>query len=296
MSMTNLRNELYIIKGMSNYTRYELKSLKPGYPAILYKEPNEYGVAFPFNDNREIKYKFVNIILETKYIDSQKILYLHSKNIVDIDKFVLIAENFLDENNRDYILSDPYKWADEWKDTFGNSKRKLLVSDLIAELIVYEILIKEDKNVSWGASEKTTHDFEMLEKSVEVKSTTNKTNTLISVNSSYQLSGSKPVFIYFVRLEKVKFKNSINSCVEKIVSLGIPRDALEAELSKLGYPKGVKERDDSFDLLEIRSYVVEESNFPKIDLNDLNNLIGVKNIVAYKFELDLSNVPYKKII
>ena len=155
---------------------------------------------------------------------------------------------------------------------------------------------KEDKNVSWGASEKTTHDFEMLEKSVEVKSTTNKTNTLISVNSSYQLSGSKPVFIYFVRLEKVKFKNSINSCVEKIVSLGIPRDALEAELSKLGYPKGVKERDDSFDLLEIRSYVVEESNFPKIDLNDLNNLIGVKNIVAYKFELDLSNVPYKKII
>lgn len=294
--MSNLKNDILIIKGMTNYTSLPIPSLPKEYPAILYKEPNEYGVAFNFNDVRDIKYKFVNVILESRYIGQQKILYLHSKSIIEVEKYAMIAECFLDPKNREYILNNPYDWCEEWKNIFGNAKKKMLVSDLIAELITYKELLKNNKNVSWGASEKTTHDFEMPDFSVEVKSTINKTNTIVSINSSYQLKGDKPIYLYFCRLEKVKFKNTINSLIKDLVNMGVDESVLEAELFNLGYQKGVKERDESFDILEIRSFDISKGVLPVIDLDKLNKFAGTNNIIAYRFELDLSGVEYTKVL
>lgn len=294
--MSNLRNDILMIKAMTNYSSVVIPSLPEDYPAILYKEPNEYGVAFNFDDERDIKNKFVNVILESKYIGQQKILYLHSKNIIEIEKFALIAENFLDPNNRQYILNNPYDWCDEWKNIFGNAKKKPLISDLIAELVVYKLLLNKRKDISWGASSKTTHDFELSDCSVEVKSTINKTNSLVSINSNYQLKGDKPLYLYFVRLERIKFKNTINSLISDLVSMGLDESSLEAEMNNLGYPKGIKERDESFDVLEVRSYDVMNESFPKIDLDQLNKLAGTNNIIAYKLELDLNGMKYEKII
>ena len=294
--MSNLRDDIFIIKGMSNYTSNPIPSLPKEYEAILYKEPNEYGVAFKFDDTRDIMNKFVNVILETKYIGTQKILYLHSKNIIEINKFALIAENFLDPKNREYIINDPYSWCEEWKNIFGNEKKKLLISDLIAELVVYRELLKNRKDISWGASEKTTHDFELTDCSVEVKSTTNKTNTMVSINSNYQLKDDKPLYLYFCRLEKVKYKNTINSLINDLISLGIDELSLEVEMSNLGYQKGIKEREESYDILEVRSYDISKGGFPSIDLDKLNEFAGSSNIVAYTMELDLSGLDYKKII
>lgn len=294
--MSNLRNDILMIKAMTNYSSVVIPSLPEDYPAILYKEPNEYGVAFNFDDDRDIKNKFVNVILESKYIGQQKILYLHSKNIIEIEKFALIAENFLDPKNRQYILNNPYDWCDEWKNIFGNAKKKPLISDLIAELVVYKLLLNKRKDISWGASSKTTHDFELSDCSVEVKSTINKTNSLVSINSNYQLKGDKPLYLYFVRLERIKFKNTINSLISDLVSMGLDESSLEAEMNNLGYPKGIKERDESFDILEVRSYDVMNESFPKIDLDQLNKLAGTNNIIAYKLELDLNGMKYEKII
>lgn len=294
--MSNLRNDILIIKGMSDYSSILISSLPKGFEAILYKEPNEYGVAFNFNDEREIKYKFVNVILETKFIEHQKILYLHSQKMMDINKFAVIAENFLMPANREYILKKPYDWCDEWKNIFGNSKKNMLVSDLVSELIVYRELAKKRNDIFWGASNKTTHDFEISDCSVEVKSTINKTNTIISINSNYQLKGDKPVYIFFCRLEKVNFKNSINSLINELINLGINEVFLDEELEKLGYPKGIKERETSYDILEVRVYDVLKSGFPNIDLNKINQASGINNIIKYSLELDLTGIAFEKIL
>ena len=277
-----------MIKGMSDYSSISVPSLPEEFKAILYKEPNEFGVAFNFNDDRDILDKFVNIVLETKYIGGQKILYLHSKKKIDLNKFALIAGNFLEPDNREYILNNPYDWCEEWKNIFGNSKKTMLISDLVAELVVYRELAKERNDISWGASRKTSNDFELSDFSVEVKSTTNKINTIMSINSNYQLKGDKPIFVYYCRLERVEHKNTINTLVNELVNLGIDELFLEEELKKIGYPKGVKEREFSFEILEIRSYDVSKKGFPQIDLAKINSTAGTENIIKFSLELNIN--------
>ena len=49
-------------------------------------------------------------------------------------------------------------------------------------------------------------------------------------------------------------------------------------------------------ILSINSYKVNEDNFPVIELDALNDMTNSKNIVSYKFTIDLSTIESESIL
>ena len=49
--------------------------------------------------------------------------------------------------------------------------------------------------------------------------------------------------------------------MQELVKNEVSRDVLECELTNLNYQKGTKERQESFEVLELRSYKVQKRNF-----------------------------------
>ena len=67
-----------------------------------------------------------------------KVLYLYMVETGDIKKFAYIAAEFIDLENRENLLSNPYSWIDAWNEMFGNSKKKYMISDVLAELAAFK--------------------------------------------------------------------------------------------------------------------------------------------------------------
>lgn len=265
----------------------------------LCRSSNGYAVAIPFDDDRILNEPFVGITLLTNNLNfegkSFKVLYLYMVDTGDIKKFSYIASEFADINNRESILSNPYAWVDAWNDMFGNSKKKYMISDVVAELISLKEIYKKDKSAKWLGPLDGTHDIVYDSGTVEVKSTTNKTNTYISINSSFQILGENNEKLFFVRLEPKPYANSIDSLVKDLINLGFSENELEKNLTQMGYRKGNRTRKQSYNILSIYCYDINEENFPILKLDDINNLSNIKNIVGFKLTLDLTALPYKVI-
>ena len=71
---------------------------------------------------------------------------------------------------------------------------------------------------------------------------------------------------------------------------------LEKALTKLGYKKGSRLRDISYNVLELSSYDVNKDLFPIISLDEINQFAPLKNILNYTLELDLAPLPKKTLI
>lgn len=259
-----------------------------------------YAIAIPFNDERTYNETFVGISLSTNMLnvnnESFKVLYLFMNETGDLKKFSYIGAEFIDINNRSSLLSNPYVWVDSWREMFGDSKKKYLITDVLAELIVLKHLFKEDKSAKWLGPKDGTHDIVLDGKVVEVKSTKNKTNSYVSINNRFQINPSLNEELYFVRLEGKPYAICIDSVVDELVALGYPRNELEDSLKELGYEIGSRKRKASFNILSMTSYKVTEDTFPIISLDTLNNLTKSKNIIGFKLTIDLSSIEGKTII
>ena len=86
--------------------------------------------------------------------------------------------------------------------------------------------------------------------------------------------------------------------VKEIVGMGYSEDEIEECLLKEGYKKGNRKRDDSYDLLMIKSFDVTKEEFPVFKLEEVNVFAPKKNIISFKFGLDLSandgQIEYEK--
>ena len=144
----------------------------------LCRSTSGYAVAIPFDDERVLNEPFVGITLLTNMLNyedkSFKVLYLNMLDTGDLKKFSYIAAEFIDINNRESILHNPYSWVDVWNEMFGNSKKKYMISDVIAELVALRSVFKNDKTAKWMGPRDGTHDIVCDNGVVEVKSTTNK--------------------------------------------------------------------------------------------------------------------------
>lgn len=78
--------------------------------------------------------------------------------------------------------------------------------------------------------------------------------------------------------------------------LGYDKNELEAALQKLGYERGSRVRNSCYDILEVRSYDVNEHNFPVILIEVINKLDPKNNILIYNLTLDLNCIEYEKIM
>lgn len=265
----------------------------------LCRDFDGYAVAIPYDDDKILNESFVGITLSTNILNvedkSFKVLYLYMVETGDLKKFAYIASEFIDLENRENLLHNPYSWIDAWNEMFGNSKKKYMISDVVAELAAFKEVYKLNKTAKWVGPKDGTHDIVYEGGVVEVKSTTNKKNNYVSINSQFQINPDENEKLFFVRLEPKPYAESIDTLVETLEQMGYSRSELEDNLSHMGYRAGNRTRKQTYDVLSIYSYKVDEDHFPVIVLDDLNSLSSVKNIIGYKFTLDLSAVPYEVI-
>lgn len=283
---------------MLNGTVYEINNDEGN--GYLYKSHLEYSIAIPFEYEKEVLEEFVGISLSTNYLNydnkSFKVLYLHASNTIDIDKFAYVGAHFLGNANRDIILNNPFKWVDEWKEIFGDSIKKKMVYDVIGELVSLKYIYQKDKTARWEGPNNGTHDIVTNTVLYEVKSTQLKSDSKVTINSAFQLMPNQKEELYFCRLELKPYSNSINSLVDDLVLLGYDKNELEVALQKLGFRKGSRVRNICYDILEVRSYDVNEENFPVISLEAINRLGHKNNILNYTLTLDLNCIEYDKIM
>ncbi len=265
----------------------------------LCRDFDGYAVAIPYDDDKVLNESFVGITLSTNTLNiedkSFKVLYLYMVETGDLKKFAYIASEFIDLENRDNLLHNPYSWIDAWNEMFGNSKKKYMISDVVAELAAFKEVYKLNKTAKWVGPKDGTHDIVYEGGVVEVKSTTNKKNNYVSINSQFQINPDENERLFFVRLEPKPYAESIDSLVESLVQMGYSKGELEDNLSHMGYRAGNRTRKQTYDVLSIYSYKVDEDHFPVLALDDLNSLSSAKNIIGFKFTLDLSAVPYEVI-
>lgn len=296
--MENLINEIKKLAMMKNGS---VLPIRQGNDIVyLNKSIDGYAIAIPFNDERTFNETFVGISLLTNTLNydnkSFKVLYLFMTSLGDLDKFAYIGAEFIDVKNREGLLLDPYQWVDAWKEMFGDSKKKYIITDVLAELIALREVFSNDKTAKWEGPNDGTHDIVLKDKVVEVKSTTNKTNNYVSINSRFQLNPALNEELYFIKLETKPYALSIDSIVDELVSMGYPATELEDSLKKMGYEQGSRNRKRTYNLLSMTSYKVNEENFPIVSLESINNLTKSKNIVGFKLTVDLSTIPGKTLV
>ena len=296
--MENLINEIKKLAMMKNGS---VLPIRQGNDIVyLNKSIDGYAIAIPFNDERTFNETFVGISLLTNTLNydnkSFKVLYLFMTSLGDLDKFAYIGAEFIDVKNREGLLLDPYQWVDAWKEMFGDSKKKYIITDVLAELIALREVFSNDKTAKWEGPNDGTHDIVLKDKVVEVKSTTNKTNNYVSINSRFQLNPTLNEELYFIKLEPKPYALSIDSIVDELVSMGYPATELEDSLKKMGYEQGSRNRKRTYNLLSMTSYKVNEENFPIVSLESINNLTKSKNIVGFKLTVDLSTIPGKTLV
>lgn len=296
--MENLINEIKKLAMMKNGS---VLPIRQGNDIVyLNKSIDGYAIAIPFNDERTFNETFVGISLLTNTLNydnkSFKVLYLFMTSLGDLDKFAYIGAEFIDVKNRERLLLDPYQWVDAWKEMFGDSKKKYIITDVLAELIALREVFSNDKTAKWEGPNDGTHDIVLKDKVVEVKSTTNKTNNYVSINSRFQLNPALNEELYFIKLEPKPYALSIDSIVDELISMGYPATELEDSLKKMGYEQGSRNRKRTYNLLSMTSYKVNEENFPIVSLESINNLTKSKNIVGFKLTVDLSTIPGKTIV
>ena len=255
-----------------------------------------YYIGIPFN-KRNINERFVGFNIKTEIINyngsSVECLCIVANPESDPDKLMLIAEDFAKSQNRKQITNDPYDWIDKWRTIFGDSLSKKMIYDVVGELIALKECYKKDKSFLWEGPKGGTHDIVGEKSIVEVKTTAVKKNFTVGIHSAYQLSQEKETFLYFIRLEKKPYCQSINSLAKELVSLGVPEAELEELLSKQGYGKGARARDITYDLLSLYAYKLSKDTFPIFGLEDINNQFApYKNITGYTLEIDLSSVEH----
>ena len=266
----------------------------------LNRSVSGFAIAIPFLDERVFDENFVGITLSTNILnyngESFKVLYLNMIDTGDLKKFSYIGAEFIDINNRASLLSNPYSWVDTWKEMFGDSKKKYMITDVLAELISLRYIYSKDKSAKWMGPKDGTHDIVYDGGVVEVKSTTHKTNSYISINSRFQIDPSANERLFLVRLEPKPYAISIDSLVHELITLGYDSNELEENLNEMGYKKGNRTRKVTYNILSINSYKVNEDNFPVIELDALNDMTNSKNIVSYKFTIDLSTIESESIL
>ena len=291
---------------MSEFAKLFLMGENKIYPFIiggqecyLAKTIDTYGIAIPYNGEKKIYDTFVGMELLSSFVIFDKkeipVLALRAPKTVSIDNFSLIAEDFISPNNRSFILNDPYDWVEKWKEIFGNSIKNKMVYDIIGELFVLRETYKKDKTVVWVGRKGGTHDIVAEKEIFEVKTTIRKTENVVEINSSYQLSTEKTTHLAFVRVEeKPHSELSINSLVEDLSNLGYDKNEIEKYLDNEGYKIGSRYRNITYDLLSYYLYDITKKSFPVIGLDKINTLAPLENIIGYRLTIDL--LPIEKTV
>lgn len=226
------------------------------------------GVAIEIPVDKQVNEQFANIFYYTKeyVLDGQEyhLLMLVSDHSKLYEDFAVICavflEKVLDAESYQEIQKNPISWWHTMKELMGNANIEKVAYSVLAEMLSYYYLLKQGKEVSWVGPFGGSVDFYCNDGGYEVKSTTARYGSQITVNSQYQL---KAKYLLFYRFEPALHGLSIQDMVAKLVGLDVEESEIERALEKLKYPIGSEVRTKSYRLLEAIKYEIDES-FPKI--------------------------------
>jgi len=262
------------------------------------KDNGWYGVGIDINlDKTEYFEKFENVRLITKikYFSNEnhKLLELITNKVNLIEEFSLVCFDFINkfdnEKVNENIIEKANKWWDEWKKLLGNVLKSERDYDFLGELLALNYVLKEDSNAKY--SNLASHDIELPQYSIEVKSTTEKYNAEIHVNSQYQLENNteRPLKLIFVRLEKSQIGYSIKDVIESLKTKNYDINSL-TRIENIG----TSSINEKYRILEARLYNIDD-NFPKITLKSLKNDELPNGIVKIEYIVDLDDIDYEGI-
>ena len=278
-----------------------LRSLQVPYIGWYVRTEEGYGVAVPCSTEVEVSEYFANSKIQTRdmIIDSEDVyvLLLSCSHDDFAYEFAAICAEFLEPGNngiaRASLINDPVGWWKRWKELIGNSSRDKKVYDVIAEMLVYESLLKKGKNVEWAGPDSSTHDIEANDESFEVKSTIKKYGYTITISSQYQLESEKKLHLYFCRLEKSRLGDSINDVKERLLLLGCDEFDIEKKLNGLGLEKGRSVRNEKYKVLESLVYPVNEM-FPKITRASFKDEKYPERLLHITYTINLEGLENEK--
>lgn len=262
------------------------------------KDNGWYGIGIDIDlDKTEYFEKFENVRLITKikYFSNEnhKLLELITNKADLIEEFSLVCFDFINkfdnEKVNENIIEKANKWWEEWKRLLGNVLKSERDYDFLGELLALNYVLNEDANATY--SNLASHDIELPQYSIEVKTTTEKYNAEIHVNSQYQLENNTdmPLKLIFVRLEKSQIGYSINDVIENLKLKNYDINSLN-RLEKIG----TSSINEKYRILEARLYNIDDK-FPKITLNSLKNNELPKGIIKIEYIVDLDDIDYETI-
>ncbi len=194
------------------------------------------------------------------------------------------------------IATNPEEWWKKWRSLLGDSAHSQMVHAVAGELMVWRHLLNHGHNPKWTGSNKKRFDFTEGKQHFEVKSTLNRSDLKVTVHGQFQLTVRDGEILHLVvcRMEETEKGESVNSLVECLKTLGVDEVFLEKELRALGLREGCIARNRKFQLLEVRTYLVDK-DFPAITAK---SFVGEKfpaGIIKLDYTIDLANLVYQNL-
>lgn len=272
----------------------------PNYDAYAVNAYGYLGVAIELNEDIHVHEKFNRVELADANINidgrSHRVIFLFTKEKYMDDHYGMLCLDFIKMEKRDSISKKPLIWFQEWSDLLGNSKKTKMVYDVIGEMKVLVELVKKGYQPSWDSMEHNTFDISTNNELFEIKTSTSKYETLVTIHNQFQLEPleNKNLYVVFVRVEKSEVGESIDSLRNELASLGYDIENVDKYLTDIGYYLGKIERCEKYIVHEIRKYIVDEK-FPKITKESFIGNEFPNGVVKLEYTITLDGLEYTEL-
>jgi hypothetical protein len=235
--------------------------------------------------------------------------FIELGNIGNID--VTLFGAFLDEllksieDGKGLLLENIKNLLEKWKNMLSLDTEKVMslksVIGLFGELLLLDYLVNVKKIATlnnWVGPNGNRHDFEFLQHSIEVKSTTMKNGNDIHVSGVTQLEPylGKTVAILRIKLEIEPNGVSLPQLIERIeASNSISLAKLTEKLLKVGYQSDKEHhyKDLCFQAIEFQVIPVD-SKFPRITTNSLLDIDPGARIRDVEYVVSVSGLETQR--
>jgi hypothetical protein len=226
---------------------------------------------------------------------------------IDITLFGAFLDELLKsiEDGKESVVENIKNLLEKWKNMLSLDTEKVMslksVIGLFGELLILDYLVNVKKIATldnWVGPNGNRHDFEFLQHSIEVKSTTVKNGNEIHVSGVTQLEPypGKTVAILRIKLEIEPNGVSLPQLIEKIaagnsISLG----KLTEKLLKVGYQSDKEHhyKDLCFQAIEFQVIPVD-SKFPRITANSLLDIDRGARIKDVEYVINVSGLETQR--
>ncbi len=299
--MTDLLKEIQ--EGFANLDEsgrmLPIKAMPAACPAWVFREGDNFGVAVECTNSLEISEGFAGARLRTveRVVGGQQRRFLRLESSIEWlrNEFGLICEHMISVESgtavRQALLADPMVWWQRWRHLLGNALIDRHGYDVLAELLALETLVIKGASYEWSGPFGGVVDIKTPATDYEVKSTISRYGTMVNISGQFQLAASsgKPLQLIHFRFEPTDDGLSIDLVCDRLIALGVNAAMLERALQRLGMEAGCSARKEAYNLLEARSYMVDET-FPRITPASFIDGVLPAGVVQLEYKVDLSGL------